>query len=521
LKANFVSSDIIKALLKASLSVEAQKAVKANFNMPKLESGDFFIGYALSACDERIAKVCLSKSDLKLLCVCGDYEARSFFVYNLLKVIHEANEKFIVLDTYGAYVGLIREIPELKVFKLGEDFSLNIFQPIGVKEDYALILVEVLKSVLNLDDVQARYLLKALKRVYEEGIEKPTAEDLLDSLLAVEAEVSAREVFKLESLKMVLESLQVGFAGLAFNAESTISLNDIIKPPVILDLKRVYSVRLRTLAQAVLTVKLAFGNPLGSLLVLEDAQYLLPSIQRAMRQDLVLVYERIPVILHLFDAFSSKNLGVVLSCSSPSEISREALSRSKTKVFCRGLSENDVSLIARMFSLSSEQLKTYISLGTHRYLISKPIEHMPMLIELEGRPPTEVSDGEIVAHMEKLGFSREKLKVVTYRRSLLERLFKDLKDVAKAYKLLDFIKSNRIPHGSYRAIPFLTEQEFRQLIKVFLRHKLITDYYDRDGVRWYAITSFGEDVLTEFEDNVRKSSSLSKEVEGGEKSGEG
>ena len=40
-------------------------------------------------------------------------------------------------------------------------------------------------------------------------------------------------------------------------------------------------------------------------------------------------------------------------------------------------------------------------------------------------------------------------------------------------------------------------------------------------MRWYAITSFGEDVLNEFEEVMKKSGSLRQEEEGGEKGGEG
>lgn len=509
----------VKEVAAALLSADSKTPLCRLFNLPEYHELHVEVGSALTSQKEELTRAGLAKDDLRLMCVCGLLDFRKAFCSKLLSSLHERGSSFIALDTSGAYSGLIREVKDTKVFQLGVNYALNIFKPIGDCENYALVLTDVLKSVLNMDDAQARYLLRALSRTYEGGIESPSAEDLLDALLAVEAEITSREVYKLESLKMLLDSLQMGFAGRAFNATPPLDFEEALKPPAVLDMSKVYSIRFKTLAQAVSLVKLAFSRVKECCLLIEDAQHLLPNIQRAMRQDLALVYERTPSILQIFDLLNRRGVGVVLACSSPTEVSREVLSRAKSKVFFRSSSEADVALMSRMFSLSTEEIRAYTSLSADECLMVTSKNPLPVLVKLDAMEQEEVGDEELERHMEELGYARERLRLVVLKRGLLERLFKDGGRVVQAYKLLDLIKSSRIPHGGYRALPFIDEQEFRRIIKVLLRHKLITDYYDRDGVRWYAITSFGEDVLSDFEERMR---GVGRSVsEGGGKDGGG
>lgn len=126
-----------------------------NPSLLKARKGDIEIGKVMYQ-NERRHKFFLSLEDLeKHMFVCGSTgTGKSNFVQNfLINFKNHYNIPFLLIEFKGEYIFLQEQIEDVLVFKPGEDFSINIFNPEGAHpEIHAERIFDILKSGQFLDE---------------------------------------------------------------------------------------------------------------------------------------------------------------------------------------------------------------------------------------------------------------------------------------------------------------------------------------------------------------------------------
>ncbi len=406
---------------------------------------------------------------------------RREFTLALVEELCKENRDCVVVCCDQRFLQLGVRYSRFRAARLGVNASLNPFKPVGEvdPEDYAVMLVELLMELLDLDQLQARYLLRALRKLYEGERLDPSVEEVDDALLAVEAEITARELFKLEAVRGLLEELSTGGLAAVFSSCSPISEEELLSKPSILDLSQIPGARFKALAAALTLLKKLLLRRSLSFIMDEAALVFSPGGRRTRKH----------CLLELLDGQAVRG-GAVLLGLEPSEFSADVYARCAVKVFTKPLSIGS----GRNFNeLTPPSLPLY---SGEALVVSE--DQQVSLVRFKVRESL-LTEEELA---EELRIPREWLPRRTGRRSLLQRILGDRFLAEEAYKLLCFLRGNRAPYNGLKGFSNLPDQLFEGILRALLRHKLIASYFDDKGIRWFVVTDLGEQAADEYSEKT-------------------
>jgi hypothetical protein len=425
----------------------------------------------------------VSRIGLMRACLSGGDAARNRIAMELVLRGTEAGEVYIIVDMNGFYSPLIDYIPSLRVYRVGSYVALNPFVPCGDAEEFAGVISSAVQDFYGLMRDERVYFEKALVSAYSANITEPTAEDLRDRLLQIEAEAQPKECYKIESLRNVLWELETGALG------KVLARKGRLEPriPALFDLSAVRAIKGKALlALYVLLRAIEWG---ATTVLIDPADWLLRT-ERGSAKDM-------PEILEgCMGNLSNAGVALQLCTSAPSSLPDWANDSLTARLYCGPVWERDLSSIERAFLLEYRHKKEIRHLEGGSVLMCVAGFDTPRILKPSQSKFRQVSDADVTGHMRALGESIERLEASVKGLRLLEKVFTERGKLVYAIEVMKLVKGGRVPVD---AVARHKNNAVRHVMKGLRRYFLVIEYTDNSGSSWYKLTKAGERALAEMD----------------------
>ena len=224
----------------------------------------------------------------------------------LQRIFKRSNSCCIVLDHRGLYARLLSQVIDAcQVFKLGFNASLSIFDFTG-EDPYMKMfnVVEAVKVSLHVGEPSARVLQHALTALISKGVKRPSIEEVMLEIESLSQILSYKPY--VSRLLRLLDLLHCGRLGSAFSGHG--ELEFLSHGASVLDFSYL-PLEFRVLASLLTLIRLLSTRPV--VVVLDEADLLMPELIRALREEYALAFERAFFTLELLDKLGASILSLI------------------------------------------------------------------------------------------------------------------------------------------------------------------------------------------------------------------
>jgi hypothetical protein len=422
----------------------------------------------------------LSRGDTERFCICGSERRRRALIMELAIRQAEAGEKPLVIALNGGYTPLAEYIPQLRLYRVGDFSSVNVFSIVPHLPRYSTVISDMVGRIYGLSRDERGYLMRGVEMAYADGCRTPSMRDIGDRLLQIQAEVQPKEAYKVECLKNALWELESGIIGaMSEQGEGELRL------PAAIDLEQLPTWRERILVAMVLMLRSLETE--ATSLVVDPADWIKPSLS-GMESGFLLQ--------DWLEVFGARGKGVCLSMASATA-SMSMLGGLTSVIFCGPLWGDDVGFIERAFRLDGGGLRGIRAVGEGLALACTSRSRLPFLVRARLSSFRALTPHGVAEHMRLLGEDVKPLEQSRVRRErMLEKIFPDRAALVYAWEVLRLIQSGRV------AVESVVQQRnatIKAVVKTLKRYFMIVEYTDSTGSGCYRLTKAGERAIAEME----------------------
>jgi hypothetical protein len=418
--------------------------------------------------------------DMERFCVCGDERRRRALIMELAIRQAEACEKLLVIALNGGYTPLAEYIPQLRLYRVGEFSSVNVFSMVPRLPRYSTVISDIVGRLYDLSRDERGYFMRGVEMAYADGCRAPSMREIGDRLLQIQAEVQPKEAYKVECLKNVLWELESGIVGaMSEQGEGQFTL------PAVIDLEQLPTWRERSLVAMVLMLRSLETE--ATLLVVDPADWLKPNTGGT---------ENGFPLQDWLEVFGARGKGICMSMASATA-SMGLLGGLTSVIFCGPLWGEDVGFIERAFRLGRGELKGIRGLGEGLALACTNRSRSPFLVRARLSSFRALTPQGVVEHMRLLGEEVKPLgQSKAKRERMLEKIFPDRAALVYAWEVLRLIQSGRV------AVESVVQQRnatIKAVVRALKRYFMIVECTDSTGSGCYRLTKAGERAIAEME----------------------
>jgi hypothetical protein len=422
----------------------------------------------------------LGRADMERFCVCGGEVRRRAFAMELVIRRAEAGEKSLVIALNGGYTGLTGYIPQMRLYRVGDFSSVNVFSILPKFPRYSTLISDIVGATYGLSRDERGYLMRAVEMAYADGFRAPSMREIGDRLLQIQAEVQPKEAYKVECLKNALWELESGIVGAMSEHEDT-----LLRVPAVIDLASLPTRRERKLVAMVLMLK-SLGAEATSL-VIDPAEWLMPGLAGVDNS------------FHLqdwLDILGASGKGVCMGMASAAA-KMNRLGGLTSVIFCGPFWGEDVGFVERTFRMGRGSLRGMRGLGDGWALACTSGARSPFILKATPLALRSLGPEEVAEHMRLLGEEVKPLGGSRARKEkMLEKIFPDRSALVYAWEVLKLIQSGRV------AVESVVQQRnatIKAVVKGLKKYFMIIEYSDSTGSGCYRLTKAGERAIAEME----------------------
>lgn len=406
----------------------------AEFKTPPIQEGTLTLGRVIrhGRTTERNAKISHNSLSRHLFIAGSTGSGKTNTCHHLLIQLHKLRIPFLVVEPVKSeYRSLVQVIPELRIFTLGDEqtapFRLNPFEiPLGVKTQTHLDNIKAtFKASYALYPPMPYVLEESLTRLYEnrgwnlltnERGKTPTLTDLYNEIEDTTRQLGYEPKLTMDieaALKTRIRNLTLGAKGAMLNTDRSIPVEELLRYPTVLELKRIGDEEEKALLTALILIRLhehleAIGpsSKLRHVTVIEEAHRLLTNVDMTALPEAADPRRR--VVTHLANMLSEARAygeGIIILEQIPTKIIPDAIKNSHTKIVHRLLAKDDRETLAATMNLSVEQTEALTDLGVGEAVVSTDEYPIPFKIKVpnttkeQSRNITIATDSEVYKHM--------------------------------------------------------------------------------------------------------------------------
>ena len=326
----------------------------------------------------------------------------------LLQLWRNLKIPFLVIEpTKGEYRNLIRDIPEMLVFTLGDEtiapFRMNPFEvPDGVHIQKHL---DSLRAIFNASFVMYApmpYVLEnCLINVYEKKGwnltlntrgKTPTLEDLYDEIdivvprLGYYTEIASNVR---AALRTRIRSLLLGGKGRMLNCETSISLGHILSHPTVLELKGIGDDEEKAFLMGLLFGRLheyreSMQNMdrLQHILLIEEAHRLFANIISGQEESGHAKQKAVETLCNILTEIRVYGEGLLVVDQVPTKLAPDAIKNTNIKIIHRTIAGDDREVIAESIGLTNMQKRFLINLPRGSAVVFLEDTDEPFMVQI-------------------------------------------------------------------------------------------------------------------------------------------
>jgi len=422
----------------------------------------------------------LSQADMERFCVCGNERSRRSLIMELAIRQAEGGGKPMVISLNGGYTSLAEYIPQLRLYRVGDFSSVNVFGTMPHLPRYSTVLSDIVGGIYDLSRDEKGYLMRGIEMAYADGCRAPSMRDVGDRLLQIQAEVQPKEAYKVECLKNALWELESGKVGAMSEREE-----GQFRLPAVVDLTQLSTNRERSLVAMVLLLRSLESE--ATSLVIDPADRLLSN--RGGMENGFPLQDWLEVV-------AAKGRGICMSMASPPV--QTSMPGGLTMVmFCGPLWGEDVGFIERAFRLERGDLSRLRDLRNGWALVCTASGRLPFLVKARLPCFKPLTSQEVIEHMRLLGEDVRPLgRSEARKEKMLEKIFPDRGTLIYAWEVLRLIQSGRV------AVESVVQQRnvtIKAVVRTLKKYFMIIEYTDSTGSGCYRLTKAGERAIAEME----------------------